>query len=106
VTRLFLLTPEAKSDLQEILLDIAEDKPETAERLRFELYQGFQRLGRFPPGLGHYHEELLDKRYRFWNFYSYVISYAWETKPIHIIAVVHGSRHLSSFFSSGIGSKS
>jgi plasmid stabilization system protein ParE len=36
VKRLFVLTPEAKKDLQEILLDIAEDSPETAERLRGE----------------------------------------------------------------------
>jgi plasmid stabilization system protein ParE len=104
VNRLFLLTPEAKADLQEILLDIAEDKPEAAERLRFQIYQGFQRLGR-SPGIGHYHEEFLDKRYRFWNFYSYVICYAWEPKPIHIVAVVHGARRLASFFSSRISSE-
>lgn len=30
----FLLTPEAKSDLRETLPDIAEDNPNTAERLR------------------------------------------------------------------------
>ena len=30
----FLLTPEAKSDLSEILLDISEDSPDIAERLR------------------------------------------------------------------------
>ena len=30
--RLFALTPEARNDLREILLDIAEDSPDTAER--------------------------------------------------------------------------
>ena len=40
--RLFALTPEAKSDLKEILLDIAEDSPATAERLRTEFYEGLQ----------------------------------------------------------------
>ncbi len=46
--RLFALTPEAKSDLKEILLDIAEDSPATAERLRTEFYEGAFRytLGR------------------------------------------------------------
>ena len=29
--RSFVLTPEAKRDLKEILLDIAEDNPEAAE---------------------------------------------------------------------------
>ncbi len=35
--RSFVLTPEAKADLRETLFDIAEDSPETAERLRFEV---------------------------------------------------------------------
>ena len=47
--------------------------------------------------MGHYHEELLDRRYRFWNFYSYVVCYAWQKKPIQIIAVVHGARDLAAF---------
>jgi plasmid stabilization system protein ParE len=93
VRRHFLLTAEAKSDLREILLDITEDSPDTAERLRSEIYEAFQRLGR-SPAIGH-HEELLDRRYRFWNFYSYVICYVWKEKPIQIIAVVHGARDLS-----------
>jgi plasmid stabilization system protein ParE len=49
------------------------------------------------PGMGHYHEELLDRRHRFWNFYSYVVCYAWQKKPIQIIAVVHGARDLAAF---------
>ena len=36
--RLFVLTPEARTDLKEILLDIAEDSPDTAERLRSEFH--------------------------------------------------------------------
>jgi len=69
VKRLFALTPEARSDLKEILLDIAEDSPDTAERLRSEFRAGLEQLGR-SPGIGHYHDELLSRRYRFWNFYS------------------------------------
>ena len=36
---------------------------------------------------------------RFWNIYSYVVCYAWERRPIQIIAVVHGARNLAVFFS-------
>ena len=43
--RLFVLTPEAKNDLKEIILDIAEDSPDAAERLRSEFYQRLQLLG-------------------------------------------------------------
>ena len=97
MNRLFVLTPEAKSDLREIFLDIVEDSPDTAERLRLEFYEGLQALAR-SPGIGHYHEELLSRKYRFWNFYSYVVAYAWEAKPIQVISVVHGARDLAVFF--------
>jgi plasmid stabilization system protein ParE len=97
VKRLFALTPEARNDLKEILLDIAEDSPATAERLRSEFYEGLQLLGR-SPGIGHYHDELLGRKYRFWNFYSYVVAYVWEAQPIQVISVVHGARDLAVFF--------
>ena len=95
--RLFVLTPEAKRDLERILLDIADDSPDAAERVRSELFEGLRRLGR-SPGIGHFHGELLGRKYRFWNFYSYVVAYAWEAKPIRVIGVVHGARELSVFF--------
>jgi plasmid stabilization system protein ParE len=102
--RLFLLTEEAKTDLKEILLDIAEDSPDTAQRLRSEFYSGLQTLGR-SPGVGHFHDELLSRKYRFWNFYSYVVAYAWEEKPIQVICVVHGARDLAVFFAQSVGHK-
>jgi plasmid stabilization system protein ParE len=97
VKRLFALTPEARNDLREIVLDIAEDSPDAAERLRSEFYERLQSLGR-SPGIGHYHEELLSRKYRFWNFHSYVVAYVWEAKPIQVISVVHGARDLAVFF--------
>jgi plasmid stabilization system protein ParE len=97
--RRFVVTPEAKSDLRDILSHVAEDSPDTAERLRSEIYEAFQHLGR-SPAIGHYHEELLGRRYRFWNFYSYVICYVWARKPVEIIAVVHGARDLAVFLGS------
>src|SRR5258708_7084152 len=95
--RRFVLTPEARSDLRDILLLISEDSPATCERLRSEIHRGFQQLA-LSPGIGHFHEELLDRRYRFWNFYSYVVCYRWEARPIQIIAVIHGRRDLAAFF--------
>ena len=96
--RLFVLTPQARGDLKEILLDIAADNLDTAERLRSEFHEGLQLLGR-SPGIGHYHEELLSRNYRFWNFYSYVVACLWESDPIQVISVVHGARDLAVFFS-------
>ena len=95
--RRFVLTPEAKADLREILLDIAEDSPDTAERLRSEIYDGFQRLGQMP-GIGHFHEELLDRRYRFWNFYSYVSATRGSESPFRLspLCTVPGISSFSS----------
>ena len=98
---LFVLTPAARADLKEILLDISEDSPDTAERLRAEFREGLQLLGR-SPAIGHFHDELLSRKYRFWNFYSYVVAYDWESKPIRVISVVHGARDLAVFFSQRI----
>ena len=94
--RRFRLTPEARDDVREILLDVAADSPDAAERLRSSFYEALQRLGQ-SPGIGHYHDELLDRRYRFWNFYSYVVCYVWQAKPIQIVAVIHGARDLAAF---------
>jgi plasmid stabilization system protein ParE len=96
VKRRFRLTPEARADLRDILWDIASHNINAAERLRSEFYQVLQQLGE-SPGIGHFHKELLDRRYRFWNFYSYVVCYVWQTKPLQIVAVVHGARDLAVF---------
>ena len=92
----FVLTPTAKADLRDILLDLAEDSPDAAHSLRERLFDGFQTLGR-SPGIGHYHDELLSRTYRFWNLYPYVIVYAWEASPIQVISIVHGARDLATF---------
>lgn len=91
-----LFTPQAREDLREILLDVADDSPAAAYRLRAEFQD---RLGTLAsaPGIGHFREDLLGRRYRFWNFYSYVVVYAWERRPIQIVAVVHGARDLKAF---------
>ena len=56
--RRFTLTPQARSDLRDILLDIAEDSPDAAERLREEFYERLQALAA-QPGIGHFHDKLL-----------------------------------------------
>ena len=46
------------------------------------------------PGIGHWREELTDKRHRFFTVYSYLIVYRTETKPLQIIRVLHAARDL------------
>jgi antitoxin ParD1/3/4/toxin ParE1/3/4 len=95
----FKLSRAAQTDLESIgeyLAETAgaEQAVEVVSRIRLE----FQKLAEMP-GIGHYREDLLDQRYRFWRVYSYLIVYRWETDPIRIIAVVHGARNLIAFLS-------
>jgi len=42
------------------------------------------------PGTGHSTRSFLIAAIVAWNFYSYVMSYIWEQKPIQVIAVSTG----------------
>ncbi len=80
------------------MLGIAQHSPLAADRIRVEFHE---RLGilSLQPGIGHFHDELLGPQYRFWNFYSHVVVYEWQTKPIRIIRIVHGARELGALLS-------
>jgi hypothetical protein len=39
------------------------------------------------------------------RFYSYVIAYRDQTKPLEIIAIVHGARQLDASFSAGMAGR-
>ena len=95
--RRFVLTPEARADLIGIWHHIAEDSIDGADQVLARLHDAFTRLAQ-TPGMGHHREDLADSRHRFWTVYSYVVAYRWETKPLQIIAVVHGARQLEAFF--------
>jgi len=98
VTYDFVLTPDAADDLLAIWEYLAEeDNVATADHVLKQLYAEFSKLGE-TPGIGHYREDLLDRRHRFWHVWSYVIAYRWQTKPIQIIAIVHGARDLELFY--------
>jgi antitoxin ParD1/3/4/toxin ParE1/3/4 len=43
------------------------------------------------PGIGHWREELADKRHKFLLVYSYLIVYRHETKPLQVIRILHAA---------------
>ena len=49
------------------------------------------------PRIGHWREELTDKRHRFFLVYSYLIVYRHETKPLQIIRVLHAAATCKAF---------
>jgi plasmid stabilization system protein ParE len=91
----FILTPRAKQDLNEIWDYIADDDIEAADRVLDALEAAIGKLAR-SPGIGHWREDLTDKRHRFFLVYSYLIIYRHETKPLQIIRVLHAARNVQS----------
>jgi len=80
----FVLTPSAKRDVNDIWDYIADDNIDAADRVLDALYSAMVKLAK-TPGIGHWREELADKRHRFFLVYLYLIVYRDETKPLEII---------------------
>src|SRR6267378_3293521 len=91
----FILTPRARQDVSEIWDYIADDNIEAADRVLAALESAMIKLAK-NPGIGHWREELSDKRHRFFLVYSYLIVYRHETKPLQIIRVLHAARDVQS----------
>jgi toxin ParE1/3/4 len=93
----FVLTREARADLIAIWQHIAPDNPDAADKVISQIEEALSRLSDMP-GMGHFNEGLLNRQFKFWSVYSYVIAYRWTAMPIEIIAIVHGARDLDAFF--------
>jgi len=91
----FILTPRAKQDVNDIWDYIANDNIEAADRVLDALDNAMIRLAT-NPGIGHWRDELTDKRHRFLLVYSYLIVYRHKTKPLQIIRVLHAARDVQS----------
>ncbi len=92
---LYVLTAEAKANLREIRDYIADDNVERAVRILREVRSVMSDLADMP-GVGHRRDDLTDAEVRFRNFYNYLIVYRPETRPIEIVAIIHGARDLPS----------
>ena len=91
----FILTPLAETDIGGIWEFIARDNIEVADRVLSTLEATLKKLAD-NPGLGHWREELTDKRHRFFLVYFYLIVYRHETKPLQIIRVLHAGRDVKA----------
>lgn len=87
----FVLTPAAARDLNDIWDYIANDNIDAAVRVLDALESAMAKLAQ-SPGIGHWREDLVDRRHRFLLVYSYLIVYRDEAKPLQIIRVLHAAR--------------
>jgi plasmid stabilization system protein ParE len=90
----YQLTPRALNDLDEIWNYIAEDNEVAATRVESAIFFACASLAR-NPHLGSKRNEITSRSVRFWTvtrFPNYIVVYRPDTKPLQVIAVLHGKR--------------
>ena len=91
----YVLAPEAAEDLVAIWRYIKKRSSlEIADRVESEIRERIVFLSR-NPGAGHWRKDLTDLALRFSPIYSYLIAYLPETKPLQIVAILHGRREVA-----------
>jgi plasmid stabilization system protein ParE len=91
----YVLTQSAKRDVNDIWEYIAADNIEAAGRVLDALESAMLKLAK-NPSIGHWREELADKRHRFFLVHSYLIVYRHEAEPLQIVRVLHAARDVQS----------
>lgn len=91
-------TSRALDDLDEIWNYIAADSEEAANRVESAIFAACESLTRHPR-LGSKRSEITALQVRFWTvtrYPNFVIVYRPETRPLQIVAVLHGSRDIKA----------
>ena len=97
--RRYLLAPAAALDLVEIWRFLKNKATvEIADRVERAIREKIVFLARMP-GAGHWRKDLTDVSVRFFAVYSYLIVYRPETKPLQVLAILHGSRDVEHILS-------
>jgi plasmid stabilization system protein ParE len=92
-----LISRRADADLDSIWNYIAKDSLVAADRVETALLAAIDRLME-TPNLGHFRDDVADRRYRFWREHSYLIVYRVMRKTFRVVRVVHGARDMSKMF--------
>lgn len=90
----YQLTPEARSQVDEIADFVAEESVDAALRVLDALEEAFRRLAEMPE-IGHLREDLTERPVKFWSVFSYLIVYDPASRPLTVLAVLHGARNVS-----------
>ena len=97
--RRYILAPEAALDLVGIWRYLKKKaNVEIAERVERAIREKIVLLANMP-GAGHWRRDLTDEPVRFFAVYSYLIVYRPETKPLQVVAILHGSRDVERVLS-------
>jgi plasmid stabilization system protein ParE len=91
MTPRFVFTEEAETQLLEILEYLAGESESAAVRVRDAIYDAAGKLAE-RPGIGHTREDLTERPVKFWSVYSYLVVYDPASRPLTIVALLHGAR--------------
>jgi antitoxin ParD1/3/4 len=92
VRRRYILAPEAALDLVQIWRYIKNNASlEMADRVESVIREKIVFLAG-NSGAGHWRRDLTEEPVRFFSIYSFLIVYRPETKPLQVVAILHGSR--------------
>ena len=94
----YQFTPQAVDDLFEIWSYIANDSPESADRVEKTILDNCEMLAGSPL-IGVIREDLTLLAVRFWlvpAFPNYFIVYDPAAKPLRVIRILHRARHIPS----------
>jgi plasmid stabilization system protein ParE len=89
-------TPTALNDLDDIWTYIATDSVSAANRVESTILEACESVARHPL-LGSKRAEITHLPVRFWvvtRYPNFIVVYRPETKPLQIIAVLHGKRNI------------
>jgi plasmid stabilization system protein ParE len=101
MTRRYVLAPQAARDLVQIWRYVnREVGREAADRVESVIRTKCVYLASFP-GAGHWRQDLTCADVRFFSVFSYLIVYRPETKPLQVVALLHGSRDVAGILSEG-----
>jgi plasmid stabilization system protein ParE len=90
--RRYILAPEAARDLVQIWRYIkGKASLDMADRVESVIRERIVFLARTPAS-GHWRKDLTGESVKFFSVYSYLIVYRPETKPLQVVAILHGHR--------------
>ena len=94
----YQVTPRALDDIDDIWNYIAQDSPDAATRVEEAIVAACESLARHPL-LGSRRSDITPLPVRFWavtRFPNFIVVYRPDTKPLQIVAVLHGKRNLKT----------
>lgn len=92
----YVISSEARADLNEIWEYIAQDNFDAADGWIHKLRNSIESLA-CTPGMGHTRKDLTDSPVLFWPVGAYLIIYRLRDTYIEVVAVTQGARDIPSF---------